>query len=279
MFKTLTYGVGQNKKTFEFKPYTSLHEREVLLSCTLNEFDETGENGINIEKILKSLEKFISPIDTVLSKNEIKVLLFSLRSISLGDEINNKIYCPHCSKVNDSPLNISTIILPNKNTSVDFIELNNIKFYFKDSYSDESDISKLINRCEIRNKEILPKGICSSKTSDKQIIKEIVDNLSLEDYQKLLEFIDDTKVIFNLIYTLVCPHCKGLTRVDMSSEKFIIESLSEDSLVSFYKSVADLVYYGKYSKEDIYGMIPFERNIYFGLLQAQIEEYRQANPK
>jgi hypothetical protein len=63
----------------------------------------------------------------------------------------------------------------------------------------------------------------------------------------------------------------------MSSDKYVIDCLSEDSLVSFYKSITNLVYFGHFSKLDIDSMFPFERSIYNGLVQANINEYNNSN--
>ena len=53
--------------------------------------------------------------------------------------------------------------------------------------------------------------------------------------------------------------------------------MSEDSLMTLYKSYNHLVFFGHYSKQDIDDMLPFERVIFIGLLNKTKEDLSNAN--
>jgi len=268
MFKNLRYGFGESKREFSLSPYSSEIEREILIASTVSD-------DLSIHQVFEKLEPFIKPFNKNISVNEKKLIIFSLIGISIGEEINSKQICPKCSKPHDKPILISHLFDPPLKEN-QFIKIDEVLFFFSDNY-DEFDVYELVKRLEI-SQEFTPPGIKSIKTSDKGIIKEAIDNLSLENYQLLENFLQESRVTFTFYHNIVCPYCKHITKTLINSDKYVIDCTSEDTLVSFYKSVSDLVYYGKYTKEDIYKMIPFERNIYYGLLTAQIAEYKQANP-
>lgn len=167
---------------------------------------------------------------------EKKAILFNLRAISIGEGIECKFKCNNCKQVNDTVMDISDII-----EGVTSDEIN-------DCYEELTDdtLHKFVN--------------------------VDVDDLSLEEYDELFSFVDEKRVKFNFIRKIKCLKCGSDTSFDVSDNKYIIESLSEDSLMSIYQTVADLVYYGKYSKLDVDSMLPFERTIFVGLLNKTTEK-------
>jgi len=51
-----------------------------------------------------------------------------------------------------------------------------------------------------------------------------------------------------------------------------VDVICESSLASLYQYYSNMKYFGKYSIFEIDDMLPFERDIYYGLLQKTIEE-------
>jgi hypothetical protein len=270
MFKVIEYGIGTNKKSFSLTPYNSNQEKDILISNTLN--DEKDQDK-RIHEVFNFLKHNITPFDESITINEKKLILFGLRSISIGDDISIKNICPSCGKGYDSNLNISDFIKYPKNI-VDSITINGIEFTFIDNFTGVlDDISDFIFKIsKVVNKKII-------NSTDKDDIRDVIENLEINDNEILISFIKDALTVFDFSNTHKCPLCQCKIRFDMSDSKFVIETLSEDSLVSFYKGVSDLVYFGHYSKSDIYQMFPFERNVFSGLLQTQLDEYNKANPK
>ena len=62
----------------------------------------------------------------------------------------------------------------------------------------------------------------------------------------------------------------------MNNDTFVISSLSEDSLISLYKTISNLIFHGQYTKTDIDNMIPFERSIFVSLLETNLKELQEA---
>lgn len=54
-------------------------------------------------------------------------------------------------------------------------------------------------------------------------------------------------------------------------------NLCHDSLVNYYKMNFALMQYHKYSLSDIENMIPFEREVYVGMLVQHIQEENERN--
>lgn len=260
MFKTLEYGVGHFKKKFVLRPYTTKQELDILIACTLNEEPNPYEILTNLNGCISTSEDLQN-----LNGDEVKLLLLSLRSISVGESVEHKGKCPHCGKPYDTELALDDLF-ELENDSGEII-LNGVKFYIKDD-----EIFKIEAKSNLN-------GIGLINSKDKTIIQDVIDNLSFEDYDQLLEFIKSSKMKFKFFNLIHCLFCSGEILINMSKNSYILDILSEDTLVSLFKSVADMVHFGKYTKEDIYKMYPFERNIYRGLLEAQLQEYKQTNPK
>ena len=60
--------------------------------------------------------------------------------------------------------------------------------------------------------------------------------------------------------------------VSGENPKFFVGVVSESTLSSLYQLYHNLKYFGNYSIFEIDSMIPFERDIYMGLLSKTIEE-------
>ncbi len=173
-----------------------------------------------------------------LSLNEKKLLLYKFREISLGDEVNISFVCEKCKQGNDGVIEACNFIVPPKRN--------------------DSDISKIFQEV----------------TEDNLYLYTDIDlnELDILEYEKFKQRIIDNQSKINFVKTAKCLKCGTLKEFDLSSLKYIIEIMSDDTLMSLYKSYNNLIFFGHYSKEDIDGMYPFERNILEGLMNKSKED-------
>ncbi len=266
MFKTIKYGFGQGSRTIELIPYKSWQEREILLACSLNEeeFENTG-----VDKIFDYLkDNIIYNKDYILSKDEKIYLLYMLRSISVGESINSTNTCPHCQKKFDAELPIDGFIIEPKNFNESLI-FDDFTCYFKDTYTN-SNIDEYFYKVvyNINKDEIILKDD----------IQNFFDNINVENENTILNFIKENRTIFKFICKKKCKHCKEDFQIPMDSDTYVTSTLSEDSLISLYKTISNLNFHGKYTKTDIDGMLPFERSILVSLLETNLKELKEARP-
>ena len=98
--------------------------------------------------------------------------------------------------------------------------------------------------------------------------QEALDNLDLDKYETLMDIVKQNQQEVDFIRHATCPSCSKTKPFNMSSTEYILDSLSDENLSSIYKIYSHLVYFGKYTKEDIDKMYPFERTIFIGLLHS-----------
>ncbi len=173
-----------------------------------------------------------------LSQAEKKIILFKFREISLGDDVQIQFICEKCKLHNDSILEASDFIKP--------------------AIRNDSDIKKIIRNVTDYNLH----EYCDID----------IDDLDIKEYEELKQRIKDNQLQVNFIKTTKCIKCQTEKNFDLSSMKYIIEIMSDDNLMSLYKSYNNLVFFGKYSKLDIDSMYPFERTILIGLLNKTQED-------
>ena len=102
--------------------------------------------------------------------------------------------------------------------------------------------------------------------------EDYIDNLDLDEMDKLLERVKDNQYSFNYDKVCSCLKCKTEQTVSIGENKFVVSTLSEDNLMSLYKTYNFLNFWGKYTKLDVDSMYPFERSIFVGLINKQKED-------
>ena len=177
-----------------------------------------------------------------LTHKEKKVVLFKFREISVGEELNIKFKCTNCQQQQDGFFSISGIIT--KSGDLTYKQLDK-------EVTDEN----LHEFVDISEEEIL--------------------NLELNEYENLLQKVKDSQVNYNFTRICKCIKCKQENYFSIYDDKYIIESLSEDTLMSLYKTYNDMCMFGKYSKRDVDSLYPFERTILIGLINKTREEIKQ----
>ena len=196
----------------------------------------------NIDEILRVLGLEYSELEK-LTENEKKVLLYKFREISVGDEINVKFKCTYCKAPNETSISCT-----------DLIQNNHL----------DPDIKILDAEVTDDNiKEFL------------YIEQDEIDNLDLDEYEKLLDRIKRNQVKYNFVKKCSCLKCKSENSFYIGDIKYIIESLSEDTLMSMYRTYNDMCMFGNYNKRDIDSLYPFERTILIGLINKTREDMKK----
>ena len=233
----MKYNIDIGGKKFIISPYDTRKEKEILLKDSFEDYDLDGILdilGFNENNPNIDLNEF--------SEDFKKFIIYKHREISLGSDINVSFKCGHCKMGNDVVIEIKDILengkMPDNTIKSLDIEVNeeNLHLFLKDK--DE----------------------------------EYVDNLSLEEMDELLERVKDAQFKFNYDKTCKCLNCKTEQLVSIGENKFVVSTLSEDSLMSLYKTYNFLNYWGKYTKLDVDSMYPYERSIFVGLINKQKED-------
>lgn len=171
--------------------------------------------------------------------DEKKALIYRLREVSVGEELPLRYTCDHCDAVNEARISLKDIILPP---------------------SKEHPL-------------IIDKGIFN--VDAESCFKDGYSDLDYDVYLKLKNNINDYITKFSFRVPIKCSACGAESILDISSTKFVLSNVSEETLVSMYKSYTSLIYNGRFSKQDIDSMYPFERTIYISQLTELIKEKRQ----
>lgn len=193
----------------------------------------------DLDEVLRILDLDENIIKS-LSQNEKKVMLYKYREVSLGDEIEIKYNCKHCNKTNETALIASDFVVKSKLNDPDILKID---------------------------KEVNEHNIADFLTSNVDLME-----LDIDEYEALIERVKDNQCKFNFIKSRHCMYCKGENLFDIGSEKYIIEQLSDHSLMTIYKMYNNMMVFGNISKADIDEMYPFERAIFIGLLNSTKEE-------
>lgn len=224
-----------NEKKFLVSPYNTFKEKELLLSSSFG-----VEDPDKILEILGFQDMNPGAVDS-LSEDEKKVIIYKFREISLGDEIEVKFICDNCGQGNDGVLEASEFVIPGERSDPEIKKTSR-------PFSEEN------------------MGWYVGMT------QEELDDMDIDEYENLRTKIEKNQTKISFVKSCKCLMCKASKNFDLSSPKYIIEILSDDSLMTLYKSYNFMIYFGHYSKEDIDNMYPFERSIFIGLLNKTKED-------
>ncbi len=173
-----------------------------------------------------------------LSDNEKKAILYKYREISIGDEVDVKFKCDNCGQGGEGVLEASNFAIPSKRN--------------------DEDVKKL--------------DIPVHDTTLQHFVDFDVDELDIDEFEELKDRVQDNQVTFDFIRTVKCMKCQTEKKFDLSTLDYIIEIMSDDTLMSMYKSYNFLIYFGHHTKEGVDSMYPFERSIFIGLLNKTKED-------
>lgn len=227
-------------ESFEVSPITSKEEKAILeMQAIVQDPDEHLDEICKIYRVPANL-----PEDIKLAA------LLKIREISNGSDCNIKFKCQKC-----------------KNLSEARILLENVLDFSYDITNDAYAHLKIEEPLGIFRDFSLSEipGIFGCKLEDFQSLSEL----------KLLEISLKARIP-KLKESLPCKcfMCgyDGKLKLDRA---FILKVLSEHSISSMYKAYHTLVING-FTKADVDGMLPFEREVHIGLIQQAIENIKEA---
>lgn len=195
-------------------------------------------SSFNVDDIDKVLEVLNFKTEYALSDDEKKLILYKHREISIGDEVNTKFKCKECGQGNETTITASGFII--------------------DSIRNDGDVRKI-------NKEVLDENLHEFVDID-------VDELDILDFDILKNRVQENQIKIDFIKKNECLKCKAEHLFDIGQTKYIIEIMSEDDLMSLYKTYSSMIYFGHFTKSDIDSMYPFERSVFVGLLNKIKED-------
>lgn len=223
-----------NGKKISLLPYNTLIERDLLL-YTAGDYDFNSLMDIVKDHIIVE-EPYT--FDS-LSYDEKKNILLELRHGSVGEVFSFIKKCSQC----------------------------------KENYETDVSFNKVLHIGDLKNfKDFILTEAFSSDYN--KYVDFDIDELDIDIYDELIDYIDNNKTHFNFSANSKCIHCNHINTINLT-EKHLIDNLSEDTLPNFYQSIASMVYYGHYSKLDVDSMLPFERSVYLSLLNEEIKKANQ----
>jgi hypothetical protein len=233
MFKRLKLS---DTKEVILKAYNTELERDILIYTLSDEIDLDG-----LFQTLSNNIQYINCDYNSLNLDEKLLILYNIRSISIGEVFEIRCKCPKCGEINELGINVSEIYTKS-NLAPDFkgYKLNNI-------IESSDDISKFVD-------------------FDPEL-------LETKDYDELKDYINKNKSKIDYIHSKFChnPQCQCNLKINLRDINLAVSSLSEDSLTTFYTSINKLVYVGGYDLSGLYKAYPYERSMYIGLLQKEIK--------
>ena len=159
--------------------------------------------------------------------------------------------------------------------------LEAVALIFKSREKSVSDIIETITNCDcgkvnlnnIKIKDLFFKSddlyldIPIVLINDFEEIEKLVpdfENLNLDESQKIEEkFIHNNKIIFNPITQIVCKGCNKTINISIDYKKII----SKFEIKNIFEQYLDITQFTNMGKKDVDSMLPFEREIFIGLIQ------------
>jgi len=220
-------------KKFSIRPYCTSQEKDLLLLGTIDE--------CNLDSALL-ICGLSNEVVITLTDEEKLAFLYKFREISVGAEVDVKFKCRYCNSRNENSINIENIIIP---PTLELTDDLNIKDCFK---------------------ELTDANITDFLTV------ENIDELDIDEYELLTSIVGNHITTFDFKKPCSCQKCTKINLIELNSVDFVLSIMSEDSLISLYQTYNDMIYFGKYSKQDVDTLYPFERTILLGLLNKTLED-------
>ena len=176
-----------------------------------------------------------------LSEQEKIAMVYKYRTISIGDEVSLRYKCVHCETPNEKGI----------------------------------DINDLVTSSNITNENIIDVFKPVTEENIHEFINADIDEMDLDEYETIADEIRNSVTRFNFIRPDDCIKCKKTNYINIENDA--LKYISEDTIMSLYQIYNDLTFFGKYTKQDIDTLIPFERSILISLLNKTREELNKNN--
>lgn len=226
---------------YKIKPWTT---RQEIAYCLF----------VNEETPVKDIFNLlidISPSPKDLSEQDMVYLLYQTYINSTGGDINMKFTCSACGQVNENSVQIGD--------------------YLTYDISEKKIIDGEYTLIVIGN-DITIYDVDGNELSEEEM-EEYVEDMDLLVAQKLEKIKKETTVTIDA--ELICAICHNTDHHDLSD--MYKTDLAKSTIQSLYQLGHDFTYYGHMSLDDYYNMIPFERDIYFNIIEKTREEEAKLN--
>jgi len=221
--------VTLGKHSILVETYRTELELEILeeLMCSTSESQDEDDNDYRtlVEDFLGKLTDY--PIQN-LTKIEKILLVWKIRALTIGDDVNVIFKCPHCGRTSQSLFSVNDLCYFGSKTY-----LNN----FKDNLVSERKLPEIAEQIQI-------------------------EDLGDLDYDDFLDLKRNPEEFFNVYRdktSLKCSECKKEVFGNYLTYKQCLTYLSEDSFLSLAQWLNVLVYYGHLTRSDVLKMTPVQR--------------------
>lgn len=181
--------------------------------------------------------------------------VYKVREISFGSDFRVSYQCPGCGRVTEGLVLLEDLL----------------DFRLWSSLPEELRSLKL--KVSLRPKEILQAGI-----TDVLRILDIpsdAKSLKLTDLSKYAIALRAKVPRLKKTLKCRCMFCPTGREIDLFNHKFCLSSLSEHTPLNMIKVYSALVNAG-FTKQDIDGMLPFEREVHLNLIRERTQQINEA---
>lgn len=205
------------KKKLRFRPFLAGEQKNLLIA------QETGGEEVVFEAIKSVTEACVlDPINFEdLVTYDAENLFLQIRSKAVGESVQTRLKCPVCEKTTLARLQLGDVELsgPMNNEPIQISDGRFFKFShpkmksLRLSFDSEQpihiqDYVRFADCLEsIQDNDLL---LLKGKDFETVDAIELLDSLSVKDYDKIQEFFNDVPYL-QLKTVLTCPHCKSVT--------------------------------------------------------------------
>ena len=227
--------------TIKIEPYTVAQEKELLFLDTY--YPEYNDDILDAALDILKLD---SKIYSKLSHDEKVILLYKYREVSVDEKFAIQCVCPSCNMPIETEVSVTNIVNKAELKS-DFVR----------------DLKRLPeNEEDFQNNFLIN-----------------YEDLDIDTYENIYENISKYQTTNNFIRKFKCLACSHESYINLNSNKMVISSLSESSIESIYHFYENLIFTGKWSKQDIDSLLPFERVIFSSLYNESVKKHNEAVEK
>lgn len=215
------------------KGYKTRTELDVLEFLSFNTFEDDNDYEPAVDNVLSEC---VSNYNPNIPKIKKIIMLWCVRIITLGDELDITFKCKKCHRQQNLSVSLSKLLrLPSKFTE-----------------------------------EFKPEFIDSSSTKD---FTEILDNeMDIEEYENYLNNIFDFHIIYNNKFLFNCQYCNYENFTNLLTFKSALSFLSEDTFYTLTDWIHNLIYYDNCSRSDILEMTPMQRMLEINYFKETIKK-------
>ena len=270
-------------KSIKYRPFLVKEEKVLVIAL---ESEDTKQITNAIKAVLKNcvLTKGVK-VET-LPTFDIEFLFLNIRGKSVGEEIEVNIVCPDDEETNVPVfIDLDSIQVERSDDHTNQIKLDDdlmmemkypsleqfIKNNFDFNEGNQMDQSfDLIATCidKIYNEdEVWATADCTKKE-----VKDFLESMNSSQFKEIEKFFETMPKLKHTI-EVTNPNTKVKSEVVLEGISiFFRVAMVHMSLESYFKLNFALMQYHKYSLTEIENMMPWERDIYVGLLQQHLEE-------